>query len=38
MRSFGRYIDVLARCDDGAWRIRERRLERESLIPGAPVT
>jgi len=38
VRSFGRYMDVLVRCDDGAWRIRERRLERESLIPGAPVT
>jgi ketosteroid isomerase-like protein len=38
VRSFGRYLDTLVRCDDGAWRIRERRLERESLIPGAPVT
>jgi ketosteroid isomerase-like protein len=38
MRSFGRYVDVLIRCADGAWRIRARRLERESLIPGAPVT
>ena len=38
VRSFGRYLDVLVRCDDGAWRIRERRLERESLITGAPVT
>jgi ketosteroid isomerase-like protein len=38
VRSFGRYLDVLVRCADGAWRIRERRLERESLIPGAPVT
>ena len=38
VRSFGRYLDVLVRCDDGTWRIRERRLERESLIPGAPVT
>lgn len=38
VRSFGRYLDLLSRCDDDAWRIRERRLERESLIPGAPVT
>ena len=27
VRSFGRYMDVLVRCDDGAWRIRERRLD-----------
>jgi ketosteroid isomerase-like protein len=38
VRSFGRYMDVLVRCQDGAWRIRHRRLERESLIPGAPAT
>lgn len=38
VRSFGRYLDVLVRCDDGRWRLSERRLERESLIPNAPVT
>jgi SnoaL-like domain len=38
VRSFGRYLDLLSRCDDDVWRISERRLERESLIPGAPVT
>jgi hypothetical protein len=38
LRSFGRYIDELVRCDDGRWRFRQRTLERESLIPGAPVT
>jgi ketosteroid isomerase-like protein len=38
LRSFGRYLDVLARGDDGRWRLQERRAERESLIPGAPVT
>jgi ketosteroid isomerase-like protein len=38
LRSFGRYRDVLVRCDDGRWRFLERRLERESLIRGAPVT
>ena len=38
VRSFGRYLDVIVRCADGAWRIRERRLERESLIPDAPLT
>ena len=38
VRSFGRYRDVLVRCDDGRWRFQERRLERESLIPNAPPT
>ena len=38
VRSFGRYRDVLVRCHDGRWRIKERLLERESLIPDAPVT
>ena len=38
VRSFGRYVDVLARSADGVWRFRERRLERESLIANAPVT
>jgi ketosteroid isomerase-like protein len=38
VRSFGRYRDVLVRCDDGRWRINERQLDRESLIPNAPVT
>jgi ketosteroid isomerase-like protein len=30
IKSFGRYRDVLVRCDDGRWRFRERRTERES--------
>jgi ketosteroid isomerase-like protein len=38
MRSFGRYRDVLIRCEDGRWRFMERVTERESLIPGVPVT
>jgi ketosteroid isomerase-like protein len=38
VRSFGRYRDVLVRCPDGRWRIQERHTERESLIPGAPIT
>jgi ketosteroid isomerase-like protein len=38
VRSFGRYRDVVVRCADGRWRIKERVLERESLIPNAPVT
>jgi ketosteroid isomerase-like protein len=38
LRSFGRYRDVLVRCEDGRWRIAERLTERESLVPGAPVT
>jgi ketosteroid isomerase-like protein len=38
VRSFGRYLDTFVRCADGRWRIRRRELERESLIPNAPVT
>ena len=38
LRSFGRYLDVLVRGGDGRWRFQERRAERESLIPGAPMT
>ena len=38
VRSFGRYRDLLVRCDDGRWRFQERRAERESLIPDAPAT
>lgn len=38
VRSFGRYRDVFVRCRDGRWRMRERLAERESLVPGAPVT
>jgi ketosteroid isomerase-like protein len=30
VKSFGRYRDVLVRCDDGRWRFKERRNERES--------
>jgi ketosteroid isomerase-like protein len=37
-RSFGRYLDVLARESDGRWRIRQRVAERESIIPDAPLT
>ena len=38
VRSMGRYRDVLVRCPNGRWRIKERLLERESLIPNAPAT
>lgn len=38
VRSFGRYRDVLVRCADGQWRLQERNTERESLIPGSPIT
>jgi hypothetical protein len=31
-RSFGRYRDLLHRCDDGIWRFTERRTELESKI------
>ena len=31
--SFGRYRDVLVRCDDGQWRLSERRAEREASRP-----
>jgi ketosteroid isomerase-like protein len=30
VKSFGRYRDVLVRCDDGRWRFAERNAERES--------
>jgi 3-phenylpropionate/cinnamic acid dioxygenase small subunit len=30
IRAFGRYLDDLVRCDDGAWRIRRRHCELES--------
>jgi ketosteroid isomerase-like protein len=30
IRSFGRYRDILARGDDGRWRLVERRCEREA--------
>ncbi len=36
IRSFGRYLDTLARGADGRWRIRERRLEREGKRPLEP--
>jgi ketosteroid isomerase-like protein len=32
VRSFGRYRDVLQRCEDGAWRFAERRTDLESRI------
>jgi ketosteroid isomerase-like protein len=35
VRSFGRYRDVLVRCDDGRWRFKERRAENESRLPGS---
>jgi ketosteroid isomerase-like protein len=35
VRSFGRYRDVLVRCDDGRWRFEERRAENESRLPGS---
>jgi ketosteroid isomerase-like protein len=35
-RSFGRYRDLLVRCDDGYWRFTERRTELESKIQLAP--
>ena len=30
IRGFGRYQDVLVRCEDGRWRSKERRTEHES--------
>ena len=30
VRSFGRYVDVLVRCEDRRWRLRERVAEREA--------
>ena len=38
VRSIGRYIDRVVRCDDGVWRIAHRVCDREGLVPGAPVT
>jgi ketosteroid isomerase-like protein len=38
LRSFGRYRDVLVRAEDGRWRLQERLCDRESLVPGAPIT
>jgi hypothetical protein len=32
LRGFGRYRDVLVRCPDGRWRIRERRVELEASL------
>jgi ketosteroid isomerase-like protein len=29
IRGYGRYLDVLLRCDDGRWRFQERRAESE---------
>jgi hypothetical protein len=34
--SMGRYRDILVRCDDGRWRIQERRVEREATVPSGP--
>ena len=33
VRSMGRYLDVLVRCRDGAWRLQERRYMCESVVP-----
>jgi hypothetical protein len=38
VRSFGRSLDVLVRCDASRRRLKERRAEREPSIPGAPTT
>ena len=38
IRSFGRYLDVLVRGEDGHWRIQQRLTEREALMPDAPLT
>ena len=35
LRSFGRYLDVLARCPDGVWRFDERVTEVEVLRAGS---
>jgi ketosteroid isomerase-like protein len=35
IRSFGRYLDLLQRDDDGRWRFRERRAEAESRLLAA---
>lgn len=32
VRSFGRYVDRLARCPDGRWRFTFRRAENEALV------
>jgi ketosteroid isomerase-like protein len=34
-RSFGRYADVLLRCDDGRWRFRQRESFIENTVPAA---
>jgi ketosteroid isomerase-like protein len=33
LRGYGRYRDVLVRCDDGRWRIRERWADSEASSP-----
>ena len=37
LMAFGRYKDVLVRCDDGRWRIRERRVENECNMSPAEI-
>lgn len=37
IRAFGRYRDVLVRCADGKWRIKERFPEIESIRKTAPI-
>lgn len=36
LRSYGRYLDIMIRCKDGRWRIKERRCEREAARTDAP--
>lgn len=36
IRSFGRYLDIMERGLDNRWRFKERRAEREALIPDQP--
>lgn len=37
VRAFGRYRDVLVRCADGRWRLKERYPEIESIRKEAPL-
>jgi ketosteroid isomerase-like protein len=32
VRSFGRYLDTLKRCQDGRWRFTSRRAENEAVV------
>jgi hypothetical protein len=33
IRSFGRYLDELVRCDDGRWRFAQREASIENSVP-----